>query len=41
MNSAIKLYTETLGAKVLDMEDPLLDVFISEYSGPFFSNLLV
>lgn len=30
MNSAIKFHIETFGPEVLEMEDPLLDVFISE-----------
>ena len=30
MNSAIKSHIETFGAEVLEMEDPLLDVSISE-----------
>ena len=33
MNSAIKFHIETFGPEVLEVEDPLLDVFISESGG--------
>ena len=32
MNSAIKFHIETFGSEVLEVEDALLDVFISESS---------